>query len=176
MTKDDILSALPVIASFGLILYGVCSFTSEEATRLSEADLANTEEIQKQLDVTRQEAEELKAQIADLKNTPPAVSYYVAAPTVSAAAEKVQESISNGTAPEEVLAPSDKTVIAEGEQKVDVYKINLRNNHKIKAGMSVVDDKAYLSVGYQAGRVEGILHFDGDGLNGASVLYTIKEW
>lgn len=72
----------------------------------------------------------------------------------------------------------DRTVVTvdEERQKVDVYKINLRNNHKIKAGGTYIDGKPYLSIGYQAGRIEGIMHTDGTGVQGGTVLYTIKEW
>ena len=34
----------------------------------------------------------------------------------------------------------------------------------------------YGSVGYQAGRVEAVVHADQTGLKGGTVLYTIKEW
>ena len=60
--------------------------------------------------------------------------------------------------------------------KVDVYKISLRKAHKLKAGMTYVDDKSYLSAGYQAGRWEGLAHFDVNGFRGATVMYTLKEW
>lgn len=73
---------------------------------------------------------------------------------------------------------SDRTVVTvdEERQKVDVYKINLRNNHKIKAGGTYIDGKPYLSIGYQAGRIEGIIHADVTGVQGGTVMYTIKEW
>ena len=62
------------------------------------------------------------------------------------------------------------------EQKVDIYKINLNKGHKIKAGVTVLDSKAYETIGYQAGKVEVLAHFDGQHFEGGSVLYTVKEW
>ena len=159
-----------IFVAGALFLRSVTNEPQEEATRLSEANLSDSAEIQKQLDVTRKEAEELKKEITDLKNQPPSVTYYVSAPTVSDAADKVQKTVDT--------SDTDKTVVVpnETEQKVDVYKINLRNNHKVKAGISYVDDKAYLSAGYQAGKVECLVHLDDKGVQGVSVLYTIKEW
>ena len=62
------------------------------------------------------------------------------------------------------------------KQKVDVYKINLTKEHKIKAGVTVIDDKVYPTVGYQAGRVEGLVQFDGSKIKGATVMYTVAQW
>ena len=62
--------------------------------------------------------------------------------------------------------------------KVDVYKINLRWAHKLKAGMTYVNDKAYISTGYQAGRWEGLVHFDTRTMEppGGTITYTVHEW
>ena len=62
------------------------------------------------------------------------------------------------------------------QQKVDVYKINLRNNHKIKAGILYADDKAYAGIGYQAGRVEAMVYMSADGKKVGAVNYIVKEW
>ena len=62
------------------------------------------------------------------------------------------------------------------EQKVDVYKINLRKDHRVKAGMSVMDGKALMSIGYEQGRFEALAHFDGSRYKGATVMYNVAEW
>ena len=62
------------------------------------------------------------------------------------------------------------------QQKVDVYKINLRKDHRIKAGASVIDGKALMSVGYEQGRFEALAHFDGGKYKGATVMYNVAEW
>ena len=98
----------------------------------------------------------------------------------SSDADKTEQAIRNNDSqiPIAARAKSDRTVVTvdEEKQKVDVYKINLRNNHKIKAGGTYIDGKPYLSIGYQAGRIEGIVHTDGTGVRGGTVMYTIKEW
>ena len=62
------------------------------------------------------------------------------------------------------------------QQKVDVYKINLRKDHRIKAGASVIDGKALMTVGYEQGRFEALAHFDGGKYKGATVMYNVAEW
>ena len=61
-------------------------------------------------------------------------------------------------------------------QKVDVYKINLRKDHRIKAGASVIDGKALMTIGYEQGRFEALAHFDGARYKGVTVMYTVAEW
>lgn len=73
---------------------------------------------------------------------------------------------------------TDRTVIStDGKQTVEVYKINFRNNHKIKAGIGYINDKAYLIGGYQAGKFEGLLYSHNlSKLDGGSLIYTLREW
>ncbi|WP_444498840.1 hypothetical protein [Veillonella seminalis] len=80
--------------------------------------------------------------------------------------------------PAAVNEKSDKTIVTQNEdaQKVDVYKINLNKSHKIKSGVTAIDNKLYPTVGYQAGKFEGLVHFKDNGIKGASVLYTVMEW
>lgn len=63
-------------------------------------------------------------------------------------------------------------------KKVDVYKINLQKAHKVKAGMTYLDNHAYLSTGYQAGKWGGLIHFDNRTLEpiGGTITYTVLEW
>ena len=96
------------------------------------------------------------------------------------AAEKVKQDIahSNPNLPKAATEKSDRTAVVANtdEQKVDVYKINLAKEHKIKAGVTVIDKKMYETIGYQAGRVEMLGHFEGTQFKGGSVLYTVKAW
>ncbi|MBS7044082.1 MAG: hypothetical protein KH107_06300 [Megasphaera micronuciformis] len=118
--------------------------------------------------------------IREVERATPITTYYVPSKTVQAAAEVTRQQIArnDSSLPSAVTAKSDRTVIVENtdKQKVDVYKINLRNNHKIKSGVTYIDGKMYGSVGYQAGRVEAVVHADQTGLKGGTALYTIKEW
>ena len=78
-----------------------------------------------------------------------------------------------------MIAKSDCTVVTPNteQQKVDIYKTNLNKAHKIKAGVTVIDNKTYATVGYQSGRFESIAYLKSGGkIKGAIVLYTVAEW
>lgn len=134
-------------------------------------------ELSKAIHVTEQQAQKV---ISIKERTQPVATYYTQAPTVEQAAEKVKKDIahSNPNLPKAATEKSDRTAVVANtdQQKVDVYKINLNKAHKIKAGVTVLDSKAYETIGYQAGKVEVLAHFDGQHFEGGSVLYTVKEW
>lgn len=136
--------------------------------------------VAKEVHVSQPAAQTIVREIERTSGEAPAITYYVQSPNLDRAAETVQKQIETKSpeAPAGVTAKSDRTIVTADKQlnKVDVYKISLRRAHKLKAGMTYVDDKAYLSAGYQAGRWEGLAHFDGSGFQGATVMYTIKEW
>ena len=155
---------------------------SGEPVRMRFSDTTDKNSVKKNLRVSDKEATEIVTKIERIHDgkTAPNVSYYVTAPNLNAAADKTEQAIrkNDSQIPLAARAKSDRTVVTvdEEKQKVDVYKINLRNNHKIKAGGTYIDGKPYLSIGYQAGRVEGIAHTDGTGVRGCSLMYTVKEW
>ena len=155
---------------------------SDEPVRMRFTDTTDKNSVKKDLRVSDREASEIVTKIEHIHDgtTKPNVSYYVTAPNLNAAADKTEQAIrkNDSQIPLAARAKSDRTIVTvdDERQKVDVYKINLRNNHKIKAGGTYVDGKPYLSIGYQAGRVEGIIHTDGTGVRGGTLLYTIKEW
>lgn len=155
---------------------------SDEPVRMRFSDTEDKNSVKKDLRVSDREATEIVTKIERIHDgtTKPNVSYYVTAPNLNAAADRTEQAIrkNDSQIPKTARAKSDRTVVTvdEEKQKVDVYKINLRNNHKIKAGGTYIDGKPYLSIGYQAGRVEGIIHTDGTGVRGCSLMYTVKEW
>lgn len=155
---------------------------SDKPVRMRFSDTADKNSVKKDLRVSDGEAAEIVTKIEHIHDgkTAPNVSYYVTAPNLTTAADRTEQAIrkNDSQIPSAARAKSDRTVVTvdDEQQKVDVYKINLRNNHKIKAGGTYVDGKPYLSIGYQAGRVEGIIHTDGTGVRGGTVMYTIKEW
>ena len=155
---------------------------SEATTRMQFPDTTDKNSVKKDLRVSDHEAAEIVTKIERIHDgtTSPNVSYYVTAPNLTTAADKTERAIrkNDSQIPSAARAKSDRTVVTvdEAKQKVDVYKINLRNNHKIKAGGTYIDGKPYLSIGYQAGRIEGIVHTDGTGVQGCTVMCTIKEW
>ena len=155
---------------------------SDEPVRMQFSDTTDKNSVKKDLRVSDREASEIVTKIERIHDgtTRPNVSYYVTAPNLTTAADRTEQAIrkNDSQIPLAARAKSDRTVVTvdEEQQKVDVYKINLRNNHKIKAGGTYIDGKPYLSIGYQAGRVEGIIHADGTGVQGGTIMYTIKEW
>lgn len=155
---------------------------SKSTTRMQFSDTTDKNSVKKDLRVSDKEATEIVTKIERIHDgkTAPNVSYYVTAPNLNAAADKMEQAIrkNDSQIPKAARAKSDRTIVTvdDERQKVDVYKINLRNNHKIKAGGTYIDGKPYLSIGYQAGRVEGIAHIGQDGRQGGTLLYTIKEW
>lgn len=148
--------------------------------------------LQQQLDISRANAEALRQQLAAVQadQRAPAATYYVTAPTVERAATIVESQIKadDPTLPMTARERTDRTVVTpivkdkDGkelppeQQKVDVYKINLRKDHRIKAGATMVDGKTYATVGYEQGRFEALVHFDGAQVRGGSVMYNIVEW
>lgn len=60
--------------------------------------------------------------------------------------------------------------------KVDVYKINLRKDHRIKVGATVLDDKVYETVGYEQNRIEVLAQLQGKDLKGTTVIWTAAPW
>ena len=155
---------------------------SNEPVRMQFPDTTDKNSVKKDLRVSDKEAAEIVTKIERIHDgkVEPNVSYYVTAPNLQKAADRTELAIRKNVSqiPKAARAKSDRTVVTvdEEKQKVDVYKINLRNNHKIKAGGTYIDGKPYLSIGYQAGRIEGIVHADQTGLKGGTVMYTIKEW
>lgn len=147
---------------------------------LTTEQVKDPDAVAKKVRVSQPAAQTIVREIERTSGEAPAITYYVQSPTLDRAAETVQKQIETKSpeAPAGVTAKSDRTIVTADKQlnKVDVYKINLRKAHKLKAGMTYVNDKAYLSAGYQAGRWEGLAHFDGSGFQGATVMYTIKEW
>ncbi|SJZ72874.1 hypothetical protein [Megasphaera cerevisiae] len=145
-------------------------------------DTTDQNKIKKDLAVDRTTAGQIVKEIQYIHDgtTTPTVTYYVQSPTVEKAAEQTADAINKNdiSLPAAATEKTDRTVVTANtdQQKVDVYKINLRNNHKIKAGVLYADDNAYAGVGYQAGRVEAMVYMRADGKKAGAVNYTVKEW
>lgn len=146
-------------------------------------DSTNSKAVEKQLRVNPGESREITRQIERIHDgeVPPTVTYTIDAPNVYSAAEKTAGQIEEGdaTLPKQALEKTDRTAVTADPKKqvVDVYKIDLKDNHKIKAGVMTADGKAYVGIGYQAGRFEGMVYTkSGRGIDAASVSYTIKKW
>ena len=165
---------------------------TEKPAVMKQEETQDAERLRAQLDVSRANAEALQRRLAEVQagQRAPTTTYYVSAPTVERAAQVVERQIreDSPTLPRAAREKSDRTVVTpivkdkDGkdlpptDQKVDVYKINLRKDHRIKAGASVIDGKALMTVGYEQGRFEALAHFDGGRYKGATVMYNIAEW
>ncbi|WP_302815467.1 glycoprotease [Selenomonas flueggei] len=165
---------------------------TEKTTVMTQEETQDTAALRAQLDISRANANTLQKRLADVQagQRAPTVTYHVTAPTVERAAQVVERQIreDDPMLPRAAREKSDRTVVTPitkdkdgkdlppAEQKVDVYKINLRKDHRIKAGASVIDGKALMTVGYEQRRFEALVHFDGGRYKGATVTYNIIEW
>lgn len=167
----------------GGLIYGCSLEKKEEPKVMDYQQTTNPAAVQKKLDVTQGAAREITREIYHVQqaDAPPAITYYVQAPDVEAGARQVAKDIQAGkpTVPAAAAEKTDRTVVTADtdRKKVDVYKINLRKSHKIKAGVLTADGKTYGGVGFQAGRWEGMVYTrTGKKIEGVSITYTLKEW
>ena len=179
------------------IAYAVGRYAGHEAEQgkpavMTQEETQDAERLRAQLDISRANANALQQRLTEAQagQRAPSTTYYVSAPTVEHAAQVVEQQIreDDPTLPRAAREKSDRTVVtpitkdADGkdlpadQQKVDVYKINLRKDHRVKAGVSVIDGKALMSIGYEQGRFEALAHFDGSRYKGATVMYNVAEW
>lgn len=165
---------------------------AEKPTVMTQEETQDVRELRDRLDISTANANALEKRITAIQagQRAPSTSYYVTAPTVERAATVVERQIRTDDAalPMAAREKSDRTVVTPitkdvdgkdlppDQQKVDVYKINLRKDHRIKAGATMVDGKVLMTVGYEQGRLEALAHFDGGKYKGATVMYNVAEW
>ena len=183
-----------VIAGLAAIVdhFSTRQSTAEKSAVMTREETQDKEALRAQLDISRANAQALQKRLAEAQagQRAPTTTYYVSAPTVERAAQVVERQIreDSPTLPRAAREKSDRTVVTpitkdkdgkdlpSDQQKVDVYKINLRKDHRIKAGASVIDGKALMTVGYEQGRFEALAHFDGSHYKGVTVMYNVAEW
>lgn len=157
-------------------------YQDEKPKVMTTEEVHDPVKVAKEIHVTTPAAQTIVREIERSGSSTPQLTYYVTAPSVEKGAETVAKQIEEKSpeAPAGVLQNSDRTIVTPNEekQKVDVYKISLRKAHKLKAGATYVDGHAYLSTGYQAGKWEGLIHFDNRTLEpkGGTIAYTVLEW
>lgn len=154
-----------------------------KATVMPYQDTTNPTKAAEQLKLSDDSAKAVTHEIYKIQQTQPtpSVTYYVQAPDLTSGAETVARDIREDkpSVPAAARKKTDRTVVtADHErQKVDVYKINLRKSHKIKAGVLTADGKTYGGIGYQSGRWEGMLYTrSGKKIEAVSITYTLAEW
>lgn len=180
-----------------VIAYAVGRYAGHEAAEvkpvvMTQEETQDVRELKDRLDISTANANALEKRITEIQagQRAPTTTYYVTAPTVERAAQVVERQIreDSPTLPMAAREKTDRTVVTPiikdkdgkdlpaDQQKVDVYKINLRKDHRIKAGATMIDGKALMTVGYEQGRFEALAHFDGGKYKGATVTYNIIEW
>ena len=187
-----ILAVLLVCIAYAVGRYAGHEAAEEKPAVMTQEETQDVKELKNRLDISTANANALEKRITAIQagQRAPTTTYYVTAPTVERAATVVERQIreDSPTLPRAAREKSDRTVVTpivkdkDGkdlpptDQKVDVYKINLRKDHRIKAGASIIDGKALMTVGYEQGRVEALAHFDGGRYKGTTVTYNIIEW
>ncbi len=157
-------------------------YQDEKPKVMTTEEVHDPAKVAKEIHVTTPAAQTIVREIERSGSSTPQITYYVTAPTVEKGAETVAKQIEEKSpeAPAGVLHKSDRSIIPPHTEKEQggVYKIHLRKAHKVKAGMTYLDNHAYLSTGYQAGRWEGLIHFDTRTLEpkGGTITYTVLEW
>lgn len=183
--KSWIVPTLIVAALLGLGFAGKAIYDKHQDEKpkvMTTEQVKDPAAVAKEIHVTTPAAQTIVREIERSGSSTPQITYYVTAPSVEKGAETVAKQIEEKSpeAPSGVPQKSDRTIVTPNmeKQKVDVYKINLRKAHKLKAGMTYLDNHAYLSTGYQAGNWEGLIHFDTRTLEpkGGTITYTVFEW
>lgn len=178
----SVLVVIVGIIGLSWVLYGLYEehFGKEKPIVMTQEEATDAKTVEEKAAVSPAESRIISREIERSADTPPVVTYYVQAPTLEKAATETAKAIKNQSQaiPPAAAKKSDRTIVTADNKlnKVDVYKINLGKAHKVKTGFLFKDGRAYPSVGYQAGRWEGLAHFDETGFKGATVMYTIKEW
>lgn len=146
-------------------------------------DLGDSKKVQGKIGVDAGTAQEIVKEIQYIHDgkQDPTATYYVQAPTLEKAADNTSAAINKNDAslPAAATEKTDRTIVTANidKQKVDVYKINLRDNHKVKFGALAVDNKAYPGIGYQAGKWEGNIFMKSNKkIKAGSILYTAFDW
>lgn len=173
----------------GVLFFAMIIYMHKEEKRVTEPvrvkneEMKDSDTVQKNLKVDSRTADGISREIRyiDRENVVPAASYIVEAPTIEKAADITTREIKKDSPnlPAVATEKTDRTVVAADpqKQKVDVYKINLRNNHKIKVGVLTADGKTYVGAGYQAGRWEAAVYtHTGQRVDAGNVMYTVKQW
>lgn len=134
----------------------------QKAVTMTAAQAANSDYLQNELKISKQNADMMAAavQAAKAGNLAPAVTFVQTAPTVDQAAGSVAQRINDGdkTLPSMALEKTDRTAVVPQEVvnkdgtkewKVDVMKVNLYRNWEWSAGYGRHGGDSYIPIGLQ---------------------------
>ena len=171
---------IPVI----VILTALCFYFYHQKERvyidnpvfIPQESIKKPEVLQDKLNISQESAKEI---VREVEKAKPIDTFTVSKPSIHQAAEEVNRKIvtKDESLPPSLKEKSDRTVITENntEQKVDVYKINLKKNTKIKVGASVIDGDKYANIALEHKQLE-ITYHKGVHKEGVTAMYTIAEW
>ena len=187
-----ILAVLIVGIAYAVGRYAGHEAAEEKPVVMTQEEAQDARKLKDRLDISTANANALEKRITTIQSgqRAPSTTYYVTAPTVERAATVVERQIreDSPTLPMAAREKTDRTVVTPitkdkdgkdlpaDQQKVDVYKINLRKDHRIKAGVTQIDTQTYWTAGVQLGRLEGLVHGQSTKVKGGSVMYTVAEW
>ena len=187
-----ILFVLLVCIAYAVGRYAGHEAAEEKPAVMTQEETQDAKKLKDRLDISTANANALEKRITAIQaeQRVHSTTYYVTAPTVERAATVVERQIRTDDAalPMAAREKTDRTVVTPivkdkdgqdlppDQQKVDVYKINLRKDHRIKAGATIIEGKALVTVGYEQRRFEALAHFDGTRCKGATVMYNVAEW
>lgn len=141
---------------------------------------APVDDFAKSINVSPNTAQDIRHEILNTDNRSPDAQFVVVAPSLDKAAITTEQAIkdNNSNLPKAALEKTDRTIVTPNETKqvVDVYKINLAKEHKVKVGVTYINEKIYPTVAYQSGRIEGMVQLYGSKVKGTTILYTVKQW
>ena len=174
---------------FVCCLYGCAHFMQrdpqpiETQTILTSEEAQNPNVLQNELKLNKPNAELAAAQIRDAQTAvkPPQTVYHEVYESGDSVTNTVQKKLAKNdpTLPPEVLAKTDKTVVAEQPENKDV-PVGIYRNWELGVGMGIHDGKAYIPVSLQRNyskdrSVVLELHYDlkDNKINGGEVQWKI---
>lgn len=188
--KQLLCIGIAVLLLFGIVAgsvyyHNVQESRYQQAVLLTQDALKNINVLQNQVHMNQQNAQALQDKLNQVEagKIQPVTNYYLAAPTIPDAAQKVQEQLKNNdpTLPPQALEKTDRTVVTPNieQQKVDVYKLNLYRNWHLGAGVGWHKGNFYIPIAAQRNfskdaAIEAQAHVnpaDVMDINGGQVMY-----
>lgn len=152
------------------------------AVKIESANIKDNDTLQKDLDVNKQEANDIINKIDDIEQgkIEPVATTTIKSENLESATNEVVDKINNQDAslPKEALEKTDKTIVTDNPNQdydIGVYKIDLEKDYKLKVGQTIYKNEINWAVGYEHKKLEVIIHGQGK-VNGVTAMYTVKEW
>lgn len=121
------------------------------------------------------DAKDVSNLINKAKESAPTAVFYT---TTQKASDSEAQTLAKADKADYVLKQITSTPVKSAEQiQNNYYAITQERKHRIAMGLTAIDGQAYESIAYTNDRLTYELHSkDLKGINGASVMYTVKKW